>query len=61
MATMYCALCQRPVEARRHMGGGTIIVGVISAGLSLIALILPEALFERLPLSYAPPPYPASR
>jgi hypothetical protein len=43
------------------MGGGTIIVGVISAGLSLIALILPEALFERLPLSYAPPPYPASR
>lgn len=35
---MYCALCRRPVEARRVIGAGTIILGVVTAGLSLLAI-----------------------
>lgn len=38
MATMYCALCHRPVEARRHVGIGTAILAVFTAGLSLLAI-----------------------
>lgn len=38
MATMYCALCKRPVDARRQIGAGTIIVAVLTAGLSLLAV-----------------------
>jgi hypothetical protein len=38
MATMYCALCRRPVEARRHVGVGTAILAVFTAGLSLLAI-----------------------
>ncbi|HSK18276.1 MAG TPA: hypothetical protein VK912_04005 [Longimicrobiales bacterium] len=38
MATMYCALCRRPVDARRQIGAGTIIVGVLTAGFSLLAI-----------------------
>jgi hypothetical protein len=35
---MYCALCQRPVEARRHIGAGTVIAAFFTAGVSLLAL-----------------------
>jgi len=38
MATMYCALCNRPVEARRQIGIGTIALAVVTAGLSLVAV-----------------------
>lgn len=38
MATMYCALCKRPVEARRQIGAGTVIVAVLTAGMSLLAI-----------------------
>jgi len=38
MATMYCALCQRPVEAKRFIGAGTIFLALLSAGFSLLAL-----------------------
>lgn len=38
MATMYCALCNRPVEAKRHIGAGTVILAVITGGAWLIAL-----------------------
>jgi hypothetical protein len=35
---MYCALCRRPVEARRHVGIGTIALAVFTAGISLLAV-----------------------
>jgi hypothetical protein len=35
---MYCALCRRPVEARRHVGVGTAVLAVFTAGLSLLAI-----------------------
>jgi hypothetical protein len=35
---MYCALCRRPVEARRQIGLGTVVLAVISAGISLLAV-----------------------
>jgi hypothetical protein len=38
MATMYCALCRRPVEARRDIGVGTVALAVVTAGLSLLAI-----------------------
>ncbi len=38
MSTMYCALCRRPVDARRHIGIGTIALAVVTAGLSLLAV-----------------------
>jgi hypothetical protein len=38
MATMYCSLCRRPVEAKRQVGAGTIILAVISGGLWLVAV-----------------------
>lgn len=38
MATMYCALCGRPVEANRQIGLGTVIMAVFTAGLSLLAI-----------------------
>jgi hypothetical protein len=38
LATMYCALCRRAVEARRHVGVGTAILAVFTAGLSLLAI-----------------------
>jgi hypothetical protein len=38
MATMYCALCRRPVEARRHVGVGTAILAVLTAGFALLAI-----------------------
>lgn len=38
MSTMYCALCNRPVEARRHVGVGTIALGVLTAGIALLAI-----------------------
>jgi hypothetical protein len=38
MAAMYCALCQRPVEARRQIGAGTVVFAVLTAGLSLLAI-----------------------
>jgi hypothetical protein len=38
MATMYCALCGRPVEARRQIGAGTVLLAMVSFGLSLLAI-----------------------
>lgn len=36
MATMYCNLCKRPVEARRNIGLGTFILALLTGGISLI-------------------------
>lgn len=38
MATKYCALCKRPVEARRHIGAGTIVLAVLTGGLWLVTI-----------------------
>lgn len=38
MATMYCALCGRPVEAKRQIGAGTVLLAVITMGVSLLAV-----------------------
>ncbi|MEX0891783.1 MAG: hypothetical protein WEB88_06390 [Gemmatimonadota bacterium] len=38
MAAMHCALCDRPVEARRRIGAGTVFFAVITAGVSLLAV-----------------------
>jgi hypothetical protein len=38
MATMYCALCSRPVEANRQIGVGTVALAVLTAGISLLAV-----------------------
>jgi hypothetical protein len=38
MAAMYCRLCRRPVEARRHIGLGTVILAVCTGGLWLVAI-----------------------
>ncbi len=38
MPTMYCPLCNRPVEARRQIGVGTVALAVLSWGLWLLAI-----------------------
>jgi hypothetical protein len=38
MSTMYCALCNRPVEANRQIGAGTVILAVVTVGISLLAV-----------------------
>lgn len=38
MATMYCALCRRPVDARRQIGAGTIVLAVVTGGMWLVAI-----------------------
>jgi len=38
MATMYCALCNRPVDARRLIGVGTIALAVATGGFWLLAV-----------------------
>jgi len=38
MATMYCALCRRPVEAKRQVGASTVALGVVTAGLWFLAI-----------------------
>jgi hypothetical protein len=38
MATRYCALCGRPVEAKRHIGLGTIALAVVTGGVWLLAV-----------------------
>jgi hypothetical protein len=38
MATKYCALCKRPVEAKRQVGAGTVALGVVTAGLWFLAI-----------------------
>jgi len=38
MATMYCTLCRRHVEAKRHIGVGTVVLAFVSAGLSLMLI-----------------------
>jgi hypothetical protein len=35
---MYCALCRRPVEGKRQIGAGTIVLAVITGGFWLIAI-----------------------
>jgi hypothetical protein len=35
---MYCALCARPVEAKRQIGVGTAVLAVLSGGLWLLAI-----------------------
>lgn len=38
MASVYCALCDRPVEGTRHVGVGTVVLAVLTAGISLLAV-----------------------
>jgi hypothetical protein len=38
MSTMLCTLCGRPVEARRHIGVGTVALSIVTWGLWLIAI-----------------------
>jgi hypothetical protein len=38
MATMYCALCNRPVEAKRHLGVMTALATLATGGFWLLAL-----------------------
>lgn len=38
MAAMYCTLCDRPVEGTRHIGPGSMVFAVLTAGLSLLAV-----------------------
>lgn len=38
MATMYCSLCSRPVEAKRQIGAGTLILAVLTGGLWLLTI-----------------------
>lgn len=35
---VYCSLCERPVEARRKIGIGTLIVVVLTSGLWVLAI-----------------------
>lgn len=58
MSTMYCALCRRPVDARRHIGIGTIALAVVTAGLSLLAVpFYPKrcSLCKSTAVSHSPP------
>lgn len=36
MASVYCALCDRPVEGSRRIGIGTVVAAVLTAGISLL-------------------------
>jgi hypothetical protein len=38
MATMYCALCRRAVEARRHIGAGSVLLALGTMGFSVLAI-----------------------
>lgn len=38
MAIMYCELCERPVEARRRIGGWTWFWAFLSVGVSTLAI-----------------------
>ena len=38
MATMYCELCRRPVEAKRQIGVGTLILVFLTTGFWLLAI-----------------------
>jgi hypothetical protein len=38
MATMYCALCRRAVDARRHIGGGSVLLALGTMGFSILAI-----------------------
>ncbi len=56
---MYCALCKRPVEARRQIGAGTIILAVATGGLWLFAIPFYEkrcAICRTAAVSLAAPP-----
>ena len=35
---MYCALCRRPVEARRHIGAGSVLLAFATLGFSVLAI-----------------------
>ena len=58
MSTMYCALCRRPVDARRQIGAGTIALAVVTAGVSLLAVpFYPKrcAICRSTAVSHSPP------
>ena len=38
MTIMYCELCKRPVEARRRIGPWTWLWGILSVGISTLAI-----------------------
>jgi uncharacterized small protein (DUF1192 family) len=40
MAVGYCELCERPVEARRRIGGWTHLFGLLSLGVAYLAVPL---------------------
>ena len=39
MAIMYCNLCERPVDAHRKIGVGTLILVFFTGGLGLLAIL----------------------
>lgn len=38
MATMYCNFCNRPVEAKRHVGIGTLLLVLVTWGAWILAI-----------------------
>jgi len=39
MSTMQCNLCDRPVEAKKYIGAGTLILCILTGGLWIIAIL----------------------
>ena len=55
---MYCALCSRPVEARRHIGAGTVVLALFTFGASLLAVPFYAkrcSICKSTALSFSPP------
>lgn len=38
MPAMYCTLCERQVEGTRQIGAGSIVLAILTAGISLFAV-----------------------
>ena len=38
MAVVYCALCERNVDSKRHFGIGTLILVLVTAGVWILAM-----------------------
>lgn len=38
MAAKYCNMCQRPVEPKRVIGVGTLLLAILTAGLALLLI-----------------------
>jgi hypothetical protein len=58
MATMFCALCARPVDAKRQIGAGTIVLAIMTFGFSLLAIPLYRrrcSICQSPAVSFSPP------